>query len=121
MAVRCPVAGSGAAVSVARGGPLSMLASSPPSCGPHGPAMGSADEPEHREAGEVDRSGEEREVGGHLRSSPDPGPSPTVASTHEMGDAALDLRSGGTVVGQPGGIAPRRTGAHEDRPREDRP
>jgi len=81
--------------------------------GPDRPAGALTDEAEHRETRQVGRGSEEAEVGVHLGSPPDPGPPPAVATAHEVGDPALDLRTVGPVVGLPVRVTGRRPAAPE--------
>ena len=60
---------------------------------------------ERTEAGQVDRGGQEREVGGDLGDAADAGAAPAVAAAHQVGDLAFHFRAGRPVVGDPGGIA----------------
>jgi len=83
------------------------------SCCPDGPGRAGTEDPEHREAGQVDRGREQREVGSDLGSATHPGAAATMVTTHEMGDATLHLRSGGAVVGLPSGILARLAGPGE--------
>ena len=78
-----------------------------------GPA-GSGDA-EPGEACEVDRGGEEGEVGADLEPAPDTGLPPAVSPSHQVGELALDLGPGGPVVGQPLGIAAGRSASREER------
>lgn len=66
--------------------------------GPSGPGAGEA---EDGEAGEVDRGGQQGEVGGDLVSAADPGPASAVLAAHEVADLAFDLRAGGPPSGNP--------------------
>jgi hypothetical protein len=66
-------------------------------------AGGSA-QSERTEACQVDRGGEEGEVGGDLRGAADAGAAPAVAVTHQVRDLALHLRPGGLVVGVVGKV-----------------
>src|SRR5271169_2524303 len=59
---------------------------------------------EHAEAGQVDRGGEQGEVGGNLDQSADAGAAAAVAAAHEVADLALDLGPGGPVVSLPGRV-----------------
>lgn len=72
--------------------------------GGHGPGPAVAGEAEYGEPGEVDRGGQEREVGGDLELAADPGAPAAVAAAHEVADLALDLRPGGLVVSPPGRV-----------------
>ena len=56
---------------------------------------------ERGETGEIDRGGEEIEVGVHLRAAAYTGASAAVPASHQMADLPLDLRAGGLVVGVP--------------------
>src|ERR1019366_1889218 len=57
--------------------------------------------PEHAEAGQVDRGGEEGEVGGDLDQPTDAGAAAAVAAAHQVADLAFDLGPGGPVAGLP--------------------
>jgi hypothetical protein len=73
--------------------------------GTEGPsAAGGVGDPEGGQAGEVDRGGEEVEIGADTQESPRAGTAAAVAAAHQMGDLAFDLGAGGPVVGLPGGI-----------------
>ncbi len=104
---------SGPAWAAAGGSPRSPAPRHRCSAGLRGLGRSWTEDPEHRETGQVDRGREQREVGRHLRSTPHPGATATVVTTHELGDATLDLGSGGPVVGQPGGIPARGAGPDE--------
>jgi hypothetical protein len=58
-------------------------------------------EPEFGEAGEVDRGGEEGEVGADAQGAAHAGAASAVAASDEVGQFAFDLGSGGLVVGLP--------------------
>src|SRR5215207_11570347 len=49
--------------------------------------------------GQVDRGGQQVEVGGDLGEAADPYPAAAVAAADQMGELALDLGPGGAVVG----------------------
>ena len=70
-------------------------------------------EAEHAEPGQVDRGGEQGEVGGDLDRAADAGASAAVVTPHQMPDLAFDLGSGGAVVGLPGGVGLCRAGTGE--------
>ena len=62
------------------------------------------------QAGEVDRGGEEVEVGGDTQLSAHAGAPTAVAAAHEVGDLAFNFRAGGPVVGPPGRVGLAGTG-----------
>src|SRR3954470_832943 len=80
-----------------RGGGLSGVVDGPA-------AVWGVGEAECGESGEVDRGGEEVEVGGDAEPAAHAGASAAVAAAHEVGDFTFDFGSGGAVVGLPGGI-----------------
>ena len=66
--------------------------------------VGAASKAEDGKASEVVGSGEQVEVCGDLGSSSHSCSSPAVASSHQVSELALDLGSGGPVVGEPLGV-----------------
>ena len=79
--------------------------------GPRPPAGLAGGESEHAEAGQVDRGGEQGEVGGDLGQPAYPGSSPAVLAAHQVADLAFDLRAGRGVVSLPGRVALAGPGA----------
>jgi hypothetical protein len=59
---------------------------------------------EHAQPGQVDRGGQQVEVGGDLGMAADPNPAAAVAAADQMGQLALDLGSGRAVVGGAVGV-----------------
>ena len=55
------------------------------------------------QASQVDRGRQQLEILGHADQPPDAGAAATVAAAQQVRELALDLGSGGPVVGQPGG------------------
>jgi hypothetical protein len=73
------------------------------SCG--GPALGwDPVQAEHAQAGQVDRGGQQVEVGGDLGKAADPHAAAAVAAADQMGEPALDLGPGRAVVGGAAGV-----------------
>ena len=77
------------------------------------PSRGGSAHPEHGQAGEVDRGGEEREVGVDLVGAADAGAASAVSAAHQVADLAFDLGAGGAVVGVPGGVGLAGAGVGE--------
>ena len=75
-----------------------------PVSGVRGELVVVAGDTEGGEPREVDRGGEEGEVGVHLHAAADTGASAAVPASHQMADLPLDLRAGRLVVGLPRGI-----------------
>ncbi len=76
------------------------------------PALaGSSAQSERTEAGQVDRGGEQGEVGGDLGGAAHSGAAPAVAAAHQVTDLAFHFRAGRPVVGDPGGIGLGGAGA----------
>ena len=65
------------------------------------PSAGSVDNPEHTQPRQVDRGGQQREVGGDLHSTSHTCSSSTMTAPHQVSDLAFDLGTGGAVVGLP--------------------
>ena len=65
---------------------------------------GDANQAEHGQPCEVDRGGEEAEVGVDAVGAADPGSSSAVFAAHQVPELAFDLGSGGPVVGDPGRV-----------------
>jgi hypothetical protein len=59
---------------------------------------------QHAQPGQVDRGGQQAEVGGDLDKAADPHPATAVAAADQMGQLALHLRSGRAVVGGAVGV-----------------
>src|SRR4030095_4310266 len=74
------------------------------------PAAAGGAQPEGGQAGQVDRGGQQSEVLGDPDPATHAGAAAAVGSSGEEGQLALDLGSGGPVVGQPGGVALAGTG-----------
>ena len=82
------------------------------------PALaGGSAQSERTEAGQVDRGGQQGEVGGDLGGAAHSGAAPAVAAAHQVTDLAFDLRAGGPVVGDPGGVGLGGAGTGQLRPR----
>ena len=80
------------------------------SAGAGDPGSAVAGQPEHGEAGRVDRSGEQGEVGGDLDLAADPGRPPAVSAAHQVADLALDPRPRRPVAGLPAWAGLARAG-----------
>ena len=68
------------------------------------PSVGGAAHPEHGHPGDVDRAGEEPEVGVDPFGAADPGSSAAVFATHQVPELAFHLGAGRAVVGDPRGV-----------------
>ncbi len=69
--------------------------------------LGGPVQAEHAQPGQVDRGGEQAEVGGDPGQATDPHPAAAVAAADQMGKLSLHLGSGRAVVGgaDGGGLA----------------
>src|SRR5206468_12296373 len=65
---------------------------------------------EHTQPGQVDRGGQQAEVGGDLGQAADPHAAAAVAAADQVGELALDLGPGRAVVGGPLGVGLAGTG-----------
>ncbi len=66
------------------------------------PALaGTGGDAEDAEASQIDRGGQEGEIGGDLGGAADPGSSAAVSAAHQVRDLAFHLGSGGAVVREP--------------------
>ena len=83
------------------------------SCGGGRPTGAGLGQSERGESGEVDRAGEQLEVGVDLRLAAHARASSAVLAAHEVADLALDLGARGLVVGLPGGVGLAFAGARE--------
>src|SRR5215216_5392624 len=69
------------------------------------PSAGCGAQPEGGEAGQVDRSSQQLEVLAHADQPAHASAAAAVAAAQQVGELALDLGAGCSVVGPPGGIA----------------
>jgi hypothetical protein len=79
----------------------------------HRPSCGGSAQVEDGHAGEVDRGGQQPEVGIDAGRAADSGSAPAVASAHEVAELALDLGAGAAVGSDPGGVCLAGSGVGE--------
>jgi hypothetical protein len=68
------------------------------------PRTGGPSLPEYAEPGQVDRGGEQGEVGANLDGAANAGTAAAVATAHQVSYLAFPFRPGGGVVGAPGRV-----------------